>query len=352
MTQPEKLETSKALGYRMPAEWEPQEAVWLSWPHNELTFGEFMDKVRTSYAKFASEVSKGQKVKMLVSPENKESAIEYLKNNDTNMGNVIFYEFSPEDVWIRDYGPTFVINKEAEKPLAMVIWTFNAWGDKYDDLIRDREIPYKMIEVMDVKTFKTGINMEGGSFDVNGKGVVLTTEQCLLNKNRNPTYTKEGLEKVLCDYLNLEKVIWLKEGVLGDDTDGHIDDVARFVSPDTIVCAYEDNVDDPNHPILDENYKLLLEEKNLDGKPFRVVKIPMPDPVKDEEDTYLPASYINFYIANEVVVVPTFGCEKDDMALSILQKEFPNRRVVGVDCKEFVYGLGTLHCSSQQEPKV
>ena len=351
MTDIQKRETSKEKGYRMPAEWEAQEAVWLSWPYNILTFGEFMNKVRTSYAQFASAVSKGERVKMLVSAQTIDSAKSYLEKYNANMRNVEFYDFSPEDVWIRDYGPTFVVNKKAKEPLAMVRWNFNAWGNKYDDLLKDRRIPEKILEIMKIPVFNTYINLEGGSIEVNGKGIVMTTEQCLLNPNRNPKYSKQLLEDYLFEFLNTEKVIWLKEGIVGDDTDGHIDDIARFVNSNTIVCAFEDNEKDPNYKILEENYKILQKQTDLDGNRFKIVKIPMPDPIMDGEK-YLPASYINFYIANEVVVVPIFGCEKDKLALSILQKEFSTREVIGVNCREFVYGLGTLHCSSQQQPSI
>ncbi len=345
----QKRDTCKEKGYRMPAEWEPQEAVWLSWPHNVLTFGEFMNEVRTSYAHFASAVSIHQKVKMLVSGQTIHDAKLYLEKAGAKMTNVGFYDFDPEDVWIRDYGPTFVVNKNANQPLAMVKWNFNAWGNKYQDLLKDQSIPEKMLEIMKIPIFRTYINLEGGSIDVNGKGIVMTTEQCLLNKNRNPQYSKSNLEQYLFEFLNTDKVIWLKEGIIGDDTDGHIDDIARFVSPKTIVCAFEENEKDPNYAPLLENYNLLQKQTDLEGNRFKIIKIPMPEPVKDG-DKYLPASYINFYIANDVVAVPIFGCEKDEEALAILQKEFPKREVIGINCREFVYGLGTLHCSSQQEP--
>lgn len=231
----------------------------------------------------------------------------------------------------------------------MVKWNFNAWGNKYSDLKEDNKIPYDLNERLSLQMFEPGIVLEGGSIEVNGAGTVLVTEQCLLNKNRNPNLNKEAIEKYLKEFLNVRNVLWLKEGIVGDDTDGHIDDIARFVNKNTILCAYEDNKSDDNYLPLKENYELLKSMKDQDGKGFNIVKLPMPGFVGDKK-TRLPASYANFYIGNSAVVVPIFGHENDAKALKIIQKLFPDRKIVGINCTAMVYGLGTLHCCSQQQP--
>src|SRR5207253_392327 len=229
--------------------------------------------------------------------------------------------------------------------LAMVKWIFNAWGDKYDDLLADNRIPHEINKAFRLPVFEPGIVLEGGSIEVNGSGVVLTTEQCLLNRNRNPQLTRSDIEKYLMEYLNIEKVWWLREGIAGDDTDGHIDDIARFVDENTIVCAVEDDASDQNHKILKENYDRLRElVKN-------VIPLPMPGYVGDQE-ARLPASYANFYVGNDAVVVPIFGHRNDERAIGIIKECFPSRKVVGVHATAMVHGLGTIHCCSQQEPRV
>lgn len=344
--------TPKSLGYRMPAEWEEQEAVWLSWPHNKTTWPERIEEVEQSCIGFIKALHTGQRINLLVnSEESKSSIIAKLKQANIDASKISFYIIKNEDIWIRDYGPTFVINKNAKNRLAMVKWEFNAWGNKYDDLLPDNGIPYEMNKTLNLRMVEPGIVMEGGSIEVNGRGILLTTEQCLLNKNRNPKLSKEEIEQYLKDYLSVSKVLWLKEGIIGDDTDGHIDDIARFVSNNTIVCAYEENKEDENYQILKENYELLKSMAGQDGKKFSIVKIPMPGKVEIDGKT-LPASYANFYIGNKAVVVPIFRHENDKKALSIVQSLFPAKKVIGVDCKTMVEGLGTLHCASQQQPKV
>lgn len=343
--------TSKSLGYRMPAEWEKQEALWISWPHNKETWLR-LDEVEKSYVEFVKAISPGQKIKILVNDRNSElRVIEMLKKNGIDIAKIDFYEIKNVDAWIRDYGPTLVVNKNAKEKLAMVKWIFNAWGDKYEDLRQDNSVPYAMNEIMKVPMFEPGIVLEGGSIEVNGAGTVLTTEQCLLNKNRNPELGKKEIEQCLKDYLNVSNVLWLKEGIAGDDTDGHVDDIARFVNKNTVVFCVEDNPEDDNYEILKENYEMLLDMKDQDGKKLNVVKLPMPGIVADKQGR-LPASYANFYIGNKSVAVPIFGQKNDKKALQILQGLFPNRKVVGINCRAMVYGLGTLHCCSQQEPSI
>jgi agmatine deiminase len=230
----------------------------------------------------------------------------------------------------------------------MVNWIFNTWGDKYDELLKDKDIPQVINKQMQLNCFRPHIVLEGGSIDVNGKGTLLTTEQCLLNRNRNPNLSKVEIEKYLKDHLGITHFIWLKNGICGDDTDGHIDDLARFVNPTTIVCAYEENIKDENYSALHENYELLLNSVDQDGNKLSIVKLPMPGNVGNEGR--LPASYTNFYIGNTKVLVQIFNEKNDSTALAILQKLFPDRKVVGINCADLVHGYGTIHCISQQQP--
>jgi len=336
--------TPRALGYRTPAEWEPQEAIWLSWPHNQTTWPDgFLREVELSYVEIIQALHRQQKIKLLVRSADAEARIrDILRNSGVQLSQVIFYQIATEDAWIRDYGPTFVVKTDGE--LAMVKWKFNAWGEKYEDLLNDNRIPYELNRIENLPLFEPGIVLEGGSIEVNGAGIVLTTEQCLLNRNRNPQLSREDIENYLKDYLSVSSVVWLKEGIVGDDTDGHIDDIARFVDRETVVCAFEDDPSDENHELLKENFELLKQSG------FRVIKLPMPGFVGDDQGR-LPASYANFYIGNGAIVVPQFGHANDQRALDILRDCFPGRRIVGVNCTAMVHGLGTIHCCSQQEPR-
>jgi agmatine deiminase len=338
--------TPKSLGYRMPAEWEAQEGVWLTWPHNPLTWpGGMLAQVQQGYIEIIEALHTAQKVHLLVKDSRAESEVRLaLERKDVALSQILFVRIAAEDSWIRDYGPTFVINSDQHR-LAMVKWTFNAWGNKYDDLIADDRIPGELNKQLGLPIFQSGIVLEGGSIEVNGAGSVLTTEQCLLNRNRNPHLDRGQIEEYLKEYLNVSTVLWLREGIAGDDTDGHIDDIARFVSADTVLCAFEDDSADENHGILKDNYERL----NRFG--LKVVKLPMPGYIGDRH-ARLPASYANFYIGNATVVVPTFGHKNDRRALDIIQECFPSRRVIGVESKAMVHGLGTVHCCSQQQPQI
>jgi agmatine deiminase len=329
----------------MPAEWEPQEAIWLTWPHNELTWpGGMLEEVEQAYVQIIRALHTGQKVKLLVRDSESETRVRRaLEREDIALSQIVFVPVAAEDSWIRDYGPTFVVNRE-QRHLAMVKWIFNAWGNKYDDLVGDDRIPPELNKYLRLPMFEPGIVLEGGSIEVNGAGTVLTTEQCLLNQNRNPRLSRENIEEYLREYLNVSTVLWLREGIAGDDTDGHIDDVARFVNEDTVLCAFEDDPADENHAVLKENYE------RLTGFGLNVVKLPMPGDIIDGH-ARLPASYANFYIGNSAVVVPIFGHSNDQRALDIIQQCFPSRRVTGVHAVAMVHGLGTIHCCSQQEPR-
>src|SRR5262249_38057176 len=276
-----------------------------------------------AYVQIIQALHTGQKVKLLVQSEDEASIVRRkLDGAAVALTQVEFIEVAAEDSWIRDYGPTFVLNQHTHQ-LAMVKWIFNAWGNKYDDLIRDDRVTYELNKTLQLSMFEPGIVLEGGSIEVNGAGVVLTSEQCLLNENRNPQLNREQIEDYLREYLNVSSVLWLKQGIVGDDTDGHIDDIARFVDEKTVVCAFEDDPSDDNHEILKDNYERLV------SFGLNVLKLPMPGVVSDRH-TRLPASYANFYIGNRAVVVPVFGHPNDERALDVIQRCFPRRRVVGV----------------------
>jgi agmatine deiminase len=341
-------DTPRKLGYRMPAEWEKHDAIWLSWPHDPTTFPARVDKAEETYVQIVKLIHESEYVNLYVKDASmKQNALNLFTRQGVDLDRVRFFEFDYADVWFRDYGPTFVVNGKGD--LAMVHWIFNSWGDKYEELLKDRLIVDHINQTMHLRCFEPGIVLEGGSIDVNGKGTVLTTEQCLLNKNRNPNLTKNEIEAYLKDYLGVTHIVWLKKGIEGDDTDGHIDDLARFVNPTTVVCAYEEDKKDENYAILKENYNFLCESTDQDGKKLTVIKLPMPGYV-DGDGKRLPASYANFYIGNTTVLVPVFGHKNDAQALSILQKQFPDRKVTGINCVDLVYGLGSIHCISQQQP--
>jgi agmatine deiminase len=343
-------ETPRSLGYHMPAEWERHKAIWLSWPYDLDSFPE-IDAVESAYVAIIKAIHNNEIVNLLVKDEMMQSiVVDRLKGEKVDLNQIHFHVIDYADVWFRDFGPTFVVNREKEKgrSVAAVNWIFNAWGEKYAELLGDRRIGRRINEDLRMDYFLPGIVMEGGSIDVNGCGTVLTTEQCLLNKNRNPSLNKEKIEGYLREYLSVSKIIWLKEGIAGDDTDGHVDDIARFVSPTTVLCAYEDDPEDENYPVLKQNYELLCQETDQDGCALKVIKLPMPGKVGTQRR--LPASYANFYIGNDVVMVPVFGHKNDKKALKIIGEAFPERRVVGINCREMVHGLGTVHCISQQEP--
>ncbi len=335
--------TPASLGYRMPAEWEKHKATWLSWPKDPDTFPpSILPKVEAAYVKIVNALGEGEEVRILVDDEKAESRVASLVRR---VEGVSFVRMKTVDVWVRDYGPTYVKGKD----LAIVKWTFNAWGNKYEDLKPDNESGERIANSSGLKVFQPGVVLEGGSFDVNGRGCLLTTEQCLLNPNRNPDLGKEELERMLEDYLGVQKVIWLGRGIEGDDTDGHVDDIARFTGPKEVAAAAEPERADQNHQVLEANRRLLEEARDEGGRSLEVTEIPMPEKVYSHGGR-LPASHLNFYIGNECVLVPTFGGESDRGALKALEGLLPRKEVVGVDCRALVYGLGTIHCVTQQVP--
>ncbi len=346
--------TPAALGFRMPAEWYPHRSTWLTWPTDPETWPDRVTHVEEIYLQMLAALTPHEIVDLLVDDEEAEQAVRR-RCEFASVANIRFHHVETVDSWIRDYGPNFLIGPNGEG--AFNDWIFNAWGNKYEELKKDDSVPRRLEPVIGLPRFSPGIVMEGGSIEVNGAGCVLTTEQCLLNKNRNPQLRREEIEQYLKDYLGVAKVLWLGEGIVGDDTDGHIDDIARFVAPNVIVCALEDDPEDANYEILQDNLARLKSMTDADENPFEIVTLPMPGVVggtttggRDLER--LPASYANFYIANNVVLLPVFGHANDARAAETLQRLFPDRRVVPINCEPLVWGMGTIHCVSQQEPRM
>jgi agmatine deiminase len=334
--------TPKELGYRMPAEWEKHESTWLAWPKDPDTFPKgIIKQVEQTYVKIIGFLARGEKVNLLVDDKKTE---EYIRPMLPNKKNIAFHQIKTADVWIRDYGPIFI---KCDKDTAATKWIFNSWGNKYEELLQDNDAGRKIIDSIKMNVFEPNIVLEGGSIDTNGLGFCITTGQCLLNKNRNPNFSKEQIESCLQENLGFTNMIWLNKGIVGDDTDGHIDDIARFVSKDTIVCAVENNKEDENYGILKENFEIL--EKSNDDNKLNIIPIPMPRKIISGVRR-LPASYLNFYIGNSAVLVPAFDEENDEKVISIFTKLFPGRKVIGIDCKGLVYGYGGIHCITQQQP--
>lgn len=345
-------QTPKELGYYFPAEFTKHEATWLSWPHKEASWPGKINAIYPSYTQFIKELTKGEIVRINVNDEAmKASALKHLQKADVDVSKVEFYFHPTNDAWCRDHGPSFLINPNAAQKKVIVDWNYNAWGNKYPPFDLDDIIPTLIGKAFQLPVFYPGIVMEGGSVEFNGKGTILTSTACLLNPNRNPHLNQSQIEKYLCDYYGAEQILWIDEGIVGDDTDGHIDDTVRFVNEDTVLAVVEENKQDVNYSLLQHNLALLKKMRLLNGKQLNIIELPMPDEVIYEEQR-LPASYANFYIANHSVIVPVFNCAKDDVALGIIQKAFPDRNVVGIDSTDIIWGLGSFHCMSQQEPYV
>jgi agmatine deiminase len=347
------MPTPAELGYRMPAEWHRHNATWLTWPKDPETWPQRVPLVEKIFLQMMAALAPQEIVNLLVDDAETEASVR-ARLTFPGADNVRCHRIPTVDSWIRDYGPNFLINDKGE--LAYTDWIFNAWGNKYEDLKRDDSIPARLESLLKVPRFETGIVMEGGSIEVNGAGCVLTTKQCLLNANRNPQFRQNEIEQYLKDYLGVEKVLWLGEGIVGDDTDGHIDDIARFVAPDVIVCAVEDDPADANYKLLQDNLHRLRTMTDAQGRGFEIVTLPMPGVVGGRSTDNrnldrLPASYANFYVANGVVLAPVFGHANDARALETLQRLFGSRRVVGINCEPLVWGMGTIHCVTQQQPE-
>lgn len=342
---------STPKGFRMPAEWEPHASTWFSWPHNKDTWpldGKYQAMIK-QYCQLIGTLAQYELVNINVGDQNLESEAKQhlLDNGYKDFTNIKFHHFKTNDAWCRDHGPIFIKNDKGEK--AITNWIYNSWGGKYPPFDDDNKIPEQIAQLKGFPIYSTGIVMEGGSLEVNGKGTLLTTKACLLNKNRNPHLNQAEIETYLKTFLGVTNILWLEDGIVGDDTDGHIDDLSRFVNANTIVTILEDNVEDENYHILKENLEKLYTLKDQDGNPFEIVILPMPEAVVVDGER-LPASYANFLIANKCVLVPIFGDKNDHKAIEILQSCFEDRKVIGINCRDIVWGLGTIHCLSQQEP--
>ena len=345
------MTTPRSQGYFFPAEWHRHTATWLSWPHKEASWPGKIHTVYSPYCKFIKAVTEGEMVCINVADTLMEAfAKEQLQKENVDLRQVKFYHHPTNDAWCRDHGPAFLINT-SEKKKVIVDWGYNAWGDKYPPYDLDDVIPTFIAGKYGIPVFNPGIVMEGGSVEFNGKGTILTSRACLLNPNRNPHLNQAQIEQYLCDYYGAEQVLWVSEGIVGDDTDGHIDDTVRFVNEDTVVTVVEENKSDENYDLLQQNLKELKAMRLINGKQLNIIELPMPDAVVYEEQR-LPASYANFYIANAAVIVPTYRCAQDDKALQILAACFPDRKVIGIDSSDVIWGLGSWHCLSQQEPEV
>jgi len=346
------LSTPTGLGYSMPAEWAAHRATWLSWPHNLETWPTYLEKVRDIWVEMVARLSPDEQVCLLVTDAAvKAEVAARLNRAKAAMANVTLMEIPTVDVWMRDYGPTFVTRPSSDRPLACNDWIFNGWGGKYQAYEKDDRVARDIAQILQVPVFDHELILEGGSIEVNGAGTCLTTEQCLLNRNRNPHLTRPQIEEFLKASLGVRRILWLGEGIVGDDTDGHIDDIARFVNPTTVACIIEANPRDDNYRCLQENYERLQSARDQDGKKLEIVCLPCPAPIY-YDGARLPASYANFYIANEVVLVPVFSDGNDPKALGLLQELLPTRKVIGLHCNEVVGGLGAIHCVTQQEPAV
>jgi agmatine deiminase len=352
--------TPRELGYRMPAEWEPHEATWLAWPHNPEDWPGKFQAIPWLYAEIVRLLAARERVHLLVQDEAAQRrAMGILERAHANLDDVSFHQWPTDRVWTRDSGPIFVRNPQGQ--VAITNWRFNAWA-KYPDWHNDDQIPARAAKLLNLRAWQPSIRLgdkerrmvlEGGSIDTNGQGILLTTEECLLSEvqQRNPGASREQLETAFRDFLGIEQVIWLGRGIAGDDTHGHVDDITRFVGPSTIVTAVEPNTADSNHEPLAENLARLKATRTGDGKQFNVIELPLPRPVVFRKQR-LPASYANFYIANGLVLAPTFHDPNDRIALGILAELFHDREVIGIHAVDLVWGLGTLHCMTQQQPAV
>lgn len=349
MTEP--TPTPKELGYSFPAEWANHRATWLSYPHEDsYSWPGTLERIFPFYNQFIRELSKGERVCINVRNEALRTKVSSdLEAIGTDLSKITLLVHPTNDAWCRDHGPAFLTNPAAREPKVIVSWKYNAWGDKYNHDL-DEQIPGLVGKHLGIPVYFPGIVMEGGAVDFNGNGTLLTTTQCLLHENRNPGLLQHEIEDYLRSYYGVEQVLWLDDGIDGDDTNGHIDDITRFVREDTVVTMVEPNRSDANHAILKTNLKMLKGFRLRNGKQLDIAEIPMPKPVIYEEQR-LPASYANFYIANNRVIVPNFRCREDDKAMRILEECFPSRSIIGIDSVEIIWGLGSFHCLSQQEPE-
>jgi agmatine deiminase len=354
------------VNYIMPAEWEKHQAIWLAWPHDEISFPGRVEKVEDDVVKIINAIHLYEQVELFVlDPSMKEKAENKLVKAGVDLNKVTFRFAEYMDAWMRDCGPIWV-RPSFPLPLGegqgeganytLIKWIFNMWGGKFIDLLPDDKLPYKIKEWLNLPMEQPEMVLEGGAIDVNGQGLCLTTEQCVLNENRNMGKTKKDIEEYFEKYLGVKKTIWLFQGLINDHTDGHIDELARFVGPNKIVCAYEDDEKDENYAILKNNYETLQAATNLEGNPLEIIKLPMPHvtfkdaPAGNVAGSKSPVSYTNFYIGNGVILMSVFNDPNDQKAIDIIQSCFPDRKVVPIDCSDIMYGGGGIHCMTQQQP--
>jgi agmatine deiminase len=347
--------TPAELGYTFPPEWHPHAGTWFSWPRPEgISFPAKYHTVPENLARIMCEIQSREQVHINVPNENWAHLVrEQLKEHGCPMKNVFFHFIKTNESWCRDHGPAFVVKSgisNFKSQMAIVDWGFNAWGGKYPPYDDDDAVPTRIAQDLRLPVFYPNVVMEGGSVEFNGAGTVLTTTDCLLNKNRNPKLSKAQIEQYLKDYYGQRHVLWLTGGIKGDDTDGHIDDLARFISPTKLVIGVEDDPKDANYRVLRSARKQVEKLRDQDGRPFEIIEIPMPDPVAHDGER-LPATYVNFYFVNGALLVPTYRSKNDKRAIAILQKHLPKHKVIGVDCVELIWGLGAIHCLTQQQPK-
>ena len=346
-------QTPAQLGYRMPAEWEPHAATWLSWPRRDgISFPGSYDQVLPALAKMVAALAESEQVNINTRGAAHEEEIRraLARENVAKLPNVRFHHIPTNEPWCRDHGPIFLTNPAREQKLVAIDWEYNAWGWKYPPFDLDNAVPRKVAAALgEIPVFSPGMVLEGGSIEVNGAGTLLTTESCLLNPNRNPTLKQAEIERRLRDFLGVSNILWLGDGIEGDDTDGHIDDLTRFVSRTSVVTVVEEDEHDENYEPLQLNLARLREMSAEDGTPLTVRTLPMPGKIV-REGQRLPASYANFYIANSVVLMPAFNDPHDAWAAAVLREAFPTRRIVSIDCRELIWGLGAFHCLTQQQP--
>ena len=334
----------------MPAEWEPHEATWISWPQPECnSFPGSYDRVIPTFVKMAEALAESEIVRINVSGAEQEKTVRKLLRS-CPPERVEFFHIPTDEPWCRDHGPIFVKRDKSPK-LAVLNFGFNAWGYKLSPFDEDNAVPPAIAKALGLPIFNfEHFILEGGSIDTNGQGTLLTTESCLLNPNRNPALDRTAIEKKLRDKLGVKKILWLGDGIEGDDTDGHVDDITRFVGPSTVITAVEEDEHDPNFEPLQQNLDRLHTMRLADGEPLHVLTLPMPTRIM-RDGQRLPASYANFYIANSVVLLPVFNEHNDAWAVSALHEALPTRRIVPIDCRELIWGLGAFHCLTQQQPQ-
>ncbi|MDT8886586.1 agmatine deiminase family protein [Aquirufa sp. LEPPI-3A] len=344
------MKTPKELGFYFPAEWDAHESTWITFPHNDHSWqGDKLADMYPEYFALIKAISVGEIVNIQV---NDDQLAAFIKSQLAVYGieeSQIRLHIQPtNDAWCRDHGPAILVNQSGDERL-LVDWGYNAWGGKYPPFDSDNESPTRVASILGLNKVIPGIIMEGGSVDFNGAGTVLTSRSCLLNPNRNPHLSQAQIEQYLCDYYGVEQVLWVSDGIVGDDTDGHIDDTVRFVNEDTVIAMVEPNEQDENHAVLAQNLHELQAMRLPNGKPLNIVEIPMPAAVVIDEFR-APGSYANFYICNAGVLVPTFDCAQDAFALETLAQFFTDRPVIGLSAKKIIWGQGSFHCLTQQEP--